>query len=43
MAEEYLRKVGALARVSREPAKLDALRAAATAEEFVARLAGWIG
>ena len=43
MAEEYLRKVGALARVCREPAKLAALRAAATPEEFAARLAGWIG
>ncbi len=43
MAEEYLRKVGALARVCREPAKLDVLRAAATPEEFSARLAEWIG
>lgn len=42
MAEEYLRKVGALARVCREPAKLDALREAATAGEFAARLGEWV-
>ena len=43
MAEEYLRKVGALARVCREPAKLDVLRAAASPEEFAARLEEWVG
>jgi len=43
MAEEYLRKVGALARVCKEPSKLETLRAAATPEEFAARLAEWIG
>lgn len=42
MAEEYLRKVGALARVCREPAKLDALRAAATPGEFASRLGEWV-
>ena len=43
MAEEYLRKVGALARVCKDPAKLEALRAVPTAEDFAARLAEWIG
>lgn len=43
MAEEYLRKVGALARVCKDPVKLEALRAAATPEDFAARLAEWIG
>ena len=43
MAEEYLRKVGALARVCRDPAKLGMLRSAPTPEDFAARLAEWIG
>jgi mannitol/fructose-specific phosphotransferase system IIA component (Ntr-type) len=43
MTAEYLRKVGALARVCREPAKLDALLAAATPEEFGSKITEWIG
>jgi PTS system fructose-specific IIC component len=43
MAEEYLRKVGALARTCRDPQRLGVLRAASTAEEFAARLEEWIG
>lgn len=43
MAEEYLRKVGALARVCKDPAKLESLRAAPTPDDFAARLADWIG
>ena len=43
MTADYLRKVGALARVCREPAKLEALLAAATPEEFGAKITEWIG
>ena len=41
MAGEYLRAVGALARVCREPAKLAALLGAATPGEFAALLGEW--
>lgn len=43
MAEEYLRKVGALARVCRDRARLDGLLAAATPAEFAKHLEAWIG
>ena len=43
MAEEYLRKVGALARTCRDPQRLGELGAAPTAEEFAAKLDEWIG
>lgn len=41
MSGEYLRQVGALARVCREPAKLAALLGAATPGEFAALLGEW--
>ncbi|MEX1044598.1 MAG: PTS sugar transporter subunit IIA [Chthoniobacterales bacterium] len=43
MAEEYLRKVGAMARTCRDPQRLAELRAAPTAEEFAAKLEEWLG
>ena len=43
MTEQYLRKVGALARTCRDEAKLAALAAAATPEEFAGMLEEWIG
>lgn len=43
MAEEYLRKVGALARSCRDPQRFAELLAAPTAEEFSAKLEEWIG
>ena len=42
MSGEYLRKVGALARVCREPDKLAGLMAAATPEDFAALLEEWL-
>jgi mannitol/fructose-specific phosphotransferase system IIA component (Ntr-type) len=42
MAEEYLRTVGALARVCREEAKLDVLLSAPTPEAFADVLEEWI-
>ncbi len=42
MSGEYLRKVGALARVCREPQKLGALVSAATPEDFAALLEEWL-
>jgi mannitol/fructose-specific phosphotransferase system IIA component (Ntr-type) len=42
MSEEYLRKVGALARICREPEKSAALLAAATPGEFAELLGAWI-
>ena len=42
MSEEYLRKVGALARICREPEKSAALLAAATPGEFAGLLGAWI-
>jgi mannitol/fructose-specific phosphotransferase system IIA component (Ntr-type) len=43
MSEEYLRNVGALARICREPEKTDALLAAATPAEFAGLLDAWLG
>jgi mannitol/fructose-specific phosphotransferase system IIA component (Ntr-type) len=43
MSEEYLRQVGALARICREPEKSAALLAAATPGEFARLLDAWIG
>jgi len=43
MTEQYLRKVGALARTCRDEGKLAALAAAATPEEFAGMLEEWIG
>jgi mannitol/fructose-specific phosphotransferase system IIA component (Ntr-type) len=42
MAEEYLRKVGALARLCREQGKLDTLLAAATPEQFASVVEDWL-
>ena len=42
MNEQYLRKVGALARVCRDEKKLAALASAATPEEFADTLEEWI-
>jgi mannitol/fructose-specific phosphotransferase system IIA component (Ntr-type) len=42
MSGEYLRKVGALARICREPGKLEALVSAATPEDFAALLEEWM-
>jgi len=42
MSDEYLRRVGALARVCREPDKLAALRTAPTADDFMSLLEGWM-
>lgn len=41
MSGDYLRQVGALARVCREPGRLAALMAAATPAEFAALLGEW--
>jgi len=43
MSEEYLRNVGALARICRQPEKTAALLAAATPAEFAGLLDGWLG
>ncbi len=43
MSEEYLRNVGALARICREPEKTAALLAAATPAEFAGLLDAWLG
>jgi len=43
MSEEYLRKVGALARICSEPEKSAALLAAATPAEFAECLGQWLG
>jgi hypothetical protein len=43
MSEEYLRNVGALARICREPEKTDTLLAAATPAEFAGLLDAWLG
>ena len=43
MAEEYLRSVGALARVCGDPAKVAALLEAPTAGDFAGLLEEWIG
>jgi hypothetical protein len=42
MNEQYLRKVGALARVCRDEKRLVALASAATPEEFADSLEEWI-
>ena len=42
MTEQYLRKVGALARTCRDAGKLAGLAGAATAEDFTDRLEGWM-
>lgn len=42
MSDEYLRRVGALARVCRDPGKLAALRAAPTAADFMSLLERWM-
>jgi hypothetical protein len=42
MSEEYLRKVGALARICREPEKSAALFAAARPGEFAGLLGAWM-
>ena len=42
MAEEYLRKVGALARLCREEGRLAALLAAATPEQFASVVEDWL-
>jgi len=42
MAEEYLRKVGALARVCRDAPRLAALARAASTEEFARLLEDWL-
>ena len=42
MSEEYLRKVGALARICREPEKLAALLTAAAPGEFAGLLGAWM-
>lgn len=42
MSGEYLRKVGALARVCRDPARLAELLASATSADLAAKLEGWI-
>ena len=43
MSEEYLRNVGALARICRQPEKTAALLTAATPAEFAGLLDGWLG
>ena len=42
MAEEYLRKVGALARLCREEGRLAALLAATTPEQFASVVEDWL-
>jgi mannitol/fructose-specific phosphotransferase system IIA component len=42
MTEQYLRKVGALARTCRDERKVAALASAATAEDFADMLEEWI-
>jgi mannitol/fructose-specific phosphotransferase system IIA component (Ntr-type) len=42
MTEQYLRKVGALARTCRDERKVAALASAATAEDFADTLEEWI-
>ena len=43
MSEEYLRNVGALARICRQPEKTAALLTAATPAEFAGLLNAWLG
>ena len=43
MSEEYLRNVGALARICRQPEKTAALLAAATPADFAGLLNAWLG
>ncbi len=43
MSEEYLRNVGALARMCRDPEKTNALLATATPAEFAVLLDAWLG
>jgi mannitol/fructose-specific phosphotransferase system IIA component (Ntr-type) len=43
MAEEYLRKVGALARLCREEGKLPLLASAATPAQFASVVEEWLG
>jgi len=42
MTEQYLRKVGALARTCRDEGKLAALASVATAEDFAGKLEEWM-